>query len=603
MSGIISLPLPNLGNVIDEDEICFGPELIPGIVNNCENKAEIENRCLKCYKIYSNELIKEKKKSTKEAEKKAKEALKQAEKEAKEAEKKAEQDAIKEKLRIIKEKAQEQYLKHKEEFEEDYLMVCGVFYKIMSDGSSNKITNPQMANITANRIIKNEDEKGNEKKEKFLPIWLADEKRIDYDSIKMYPPGYNGEIAEDKFYNLWNGFKIERELIKQVNFRYNIITNSKKEEWQKLNNEGKITQKDIEVMCENLMSNIRKSFDYDVKKIEKLIEPILNHIDFITGNQKGFTLKWLARIIQFPGIKTEVALLIRDMGSLFVDSGGIGKNLLIEFFGKMILGPRYYHVVSENRELYEDFNTSFNGKLLIFIEEAGCKENNEHKNDMKSKITKKDISVQGKGDNRFTTADFCNYVFTTNNEKPLPIDKRRFAVFDSLTDKRGDVDYFKDLVSKLESFEVQWAFYLYLKNLNTWDSVIEIQTSIPNTKARNELIRHSVPVFMKWMADYSTLVFLKYKHTATETYNHFCNWYRISREGTEANIMKSRDFFNKLKNEDKCFIKSKSSSIYYEGDLEYIITNLKKQFLLSQDYKIEHAEEEWTAYLQSIKLS
>jgi hypothetical protein len=173
-------------------------------------------------------------------------------------------------------------------------------------------------------------------------------------------------------------------------------------------------------------------------------------------------------------------------------------------------------------------------------------------------------------------------------------------VFDSLTDKRGDVEYFENLVSKLESFEVQLAFYLYLKKLETWDSVVKIQTSIPTTNARNELIRQSVPVFMKWMADYSTLVFLKEKHTATETYNHFCNWYRIAREGTEANIMKSREFFNKIKTEDKCFIKSKTSNIYYQGDMKYIITNLKNQFLLSPEYQLEHAEEEWKAHIDSI---
>jgi hypothetical protein len=284
------------------------------------------------------------------------------------------------------------------------------------------------------------------------------------------------------------------------------------------------------------------------------------------------------------------------MGSLFTKSGGIGKNLFIDFFGKKILGSRYYHVVSENRELFEDFNTAFNGKLLVFVEEAGGQENFQHKNDMKSKITKKDISIQGKGDNRFTTSDFCNYIFTTNNANPLPIDERRFAVFDSLTEKRGDTEYFENLVRKLSSFETCWAFYLYLKNLKTWDTTIKIQNAIPNTKARNDLIRVGAPAFKKWLADFSTLVFLKERRTATDIYNNFCSWYRMAREGSEASIMKQREFFNKLTTETEAFNKCKTKlAKTYTANLDFIITNLKRDYLLPADYSLEEAEAEHEA--------
>jgi hypothetical protein len=438
-----------------------------------------------------------------------------------------------------------------------------------------------MNNITGNMIVKTMTDSGDIKSQKFLPMWIADEQRQDYDSIKFYPPEYTGEMIDCKFYNMWNGFNIVKKVEEKIKEEYYKIFNENEEKY--INNKEE---------QEKLFAEINQKYTFSKEKINQLIDPILKHIDFITGNNKDFVLKWMARIIQFPGQKTEVALLIRDMGGLFVDSGGIGKNLLIEFFGKKILGSRYFLVVSENRELYESFNTSYNGKLLIFVEEAGGKENFEHKNDIKSKITKKDISIQGKGDNRFVCADFCNYIFTTNNEKPLPIDKRRFAVFDSLTDKRGDEEYFENLTKCLENFEVGLAFYQYLRDLKTWDSVVKIQTSIPETTARKELIRNSTPQFMKWLSNSCTLHYLSEKRSATETYNNYLSWYRNEREGPESNIMKKLDFFNKIKKEEKAFTKVKNSSIFYEAKLDYIIPNLKAQFLLPSDFTMEMAKEE-----------
>lgn len=542
------------------------------------------------------QLKEEAKEEAKRLKEEAKEEVKRLKEQSKEAKKELEKSLRDKSFKDAK----EQYSLYKEEFENEYLMVSGIFIKINSDGTRNKHTNDQMVKITANKIIKTIDENGNEKKEKFLNMWLADEERADYDFMKFYPPEFKGDIIEGKVHNTWNGFEIEKTLNKNINIMFNDICMSKLEKWNTNLIENLTSNEEIKQEQKEIAEQVKKSFELNDEKITELIDPILKHIDFITGNNKDFLLKWLARIIQYPGQKTECAVLIRDMGSLFKESGGIGKNLLIDFFGKKILGKKYYHVVSENRELYEDFNTSFNDKLLVFVEEAGGKENYDHKNDMKSKITKKDISVQGKGDNRFTTEDFCNYIFTTNNEKPLPIDKRRFAVFDSLTDKRGDIEYFEYLTNHLDKFETSLAFYHYLKNLNTWDSIIKIQSAIPDTLARSELIRNSACQFMKWLASFETLYFLKERHTATDTYLNFCTWYKNSREGTDANIMKKKNFFDKLSKEESLFVKSKKSSIFYEANIDYLMDNLKKQHLISQDYSMAQVEEEYRAYKESI---
>ena len=114
-------------------------------------------------------------------------------------------------------------------------------------------------------------------------------------------------------------------------------------------------------------------------EIRKAIEPIIYHFDLLTSGNANYILKWLANIIQTPHIKSEVAPLIRVEGGLLIEGGGTGKNLIFEWFGNEILGEDYLHVVGDNKELYTPFNSLFEGKLLVFVEEASGKDNHIHK--------------------------------------------------------------------------------------------------------------------------------------------------------------------------------------------------------------------------------
>jgi hypothetical protein len=50
------------------------------------------------------------------------------------------------------------------------------------------------------------------------------------------------------------------------------------------------------------------------------------------------------------------------MGDLLSSGGGTGKNLYMDFFGNEILGEEYYTVIGDNKILYGEFNSQFEGK-------------------------------------------------------------------------------------------------------------------------------------------------------------------------------------------------------------------------------------------------
>jgi hypothetical protein len=63
--------------------------------------------------------------------------------------------------------------------------------------------------------------------------------------------------------------------------------------------------------------------------------------------------------------------------------------------------------------------------------------------------------------------------------------------------------------------------------------------------------------------------------------------------------MKAREFFNKMSKEDMAFIKIKNNNIYYKANIDYIISSLKTQVLLPQDYTLEMAEAEYNANVKT----
>lgn len=205
-----------------------------------------------------------------------------------------------------------QYEIIKKRFEEKAFLVGSLIYVIHDDGhteylkfSDAKIKYaPLKVDLWNNQTDKMETKK-------FLDIWIEDQNRRSYDRVDFYPDINN---CPETIYNLFKGFNAEKYIPLKP------------------------------------LTNLEQRI---------LVQPIIEHLNYLTKGYANYILKWFANIIQNPQKKSEVSILIRDQGDMLTEGGGIGKNLIIEFFGYKILGKDYCIVIGDNKELYSNFNSIF----------------------------------------------------------------------------------------------------------------------------------------------------------------------------------------------------------------------------------------------------
>ena len=376
------------------------------------------------------------------------------------------------------------YFRMKSEFEKNHFLVGSTFVCIHKDGYV-EYKNHHDMKIKCSHMVYKEYIPENEAtvKKNFLAEWLADPERHIYERVDFIP---DVENCPDTVYNLFKGFKAEE---------YRPVVPVTRDE------------------------------------IMELVQPILTHIDYLTSNCSGLVIKFLANIIQQPWKRSMILILLRDMGELLRLGGGTGKNFFLDWFGYSILGEDYYYVIGNNKELYGDFNSQFEGKLLIVIDEASGRDNYSNFNILKSTTTQKKLNVNKKGIAAYRLNDYSNIIACTN-EKCFPTD-RRIAAFDVNPAKRGDKEYFKKLDEHLEKDDVKWAFYQYLKyEIKTYASPAEFHDAIPLTPALIELRALNSPILVKWIIHMIKNGTMK-DNTVHHLYEEFKLWMREFREGKE----------------------------------------------------------------------
>lgn len=455
---------------------------------------------------------------------------------------------------------EDQYLRMKEEFEQHTFLVGTQLYHIMKDGTPTVMTvrDGGIKFAPLNVDVWNEQRAEMETKS-FLDKWIKDPKRRAYDRVDFFP---NVEKCPPSVYNLFKGFRAEK-------------------------------YEPAEPMSPEC--------------IAELVRPIIVHVDYLTKGNSGYFLKVFANIIQHPDRKAQVAMLIRDMGNLLHEGGGTGKNLLIEFYGHEIIGEDYCIVIGDNKELYNNFNSQFEGKLLVFVEEACSKDNHSNNDTLKSRITSRRSNINKKMVAQYTVNDFANYIFTSNNINPLPIRQgdRRFAVFDTDPVKRGDVAYFSSLVAHLERPKVKWAFFQYLKTLDTYSSPAEFSANVPITEAYRDLRVKNAPIHMKWLVHKVTEFDLR-DGFIEGLYQDFSGWVAKYREKAMDSIMSLPEFGSKLssdKSANEYVVPDQGEKVkrrglmYMKWDVGAVVEGLKKLHLLDPDFVYEGERKEVTRYV------
>lgn len=154
------------------------------------------------------------------------------------------------------------------------------------------------------------------------------------------------------------------------------------------NNDLPKTQKEREIYCKDI-------FDY--------LSKLSNNVE----DRKIFLIIWMATIIQFPHIKTEVAI------AMISEAQGMGKNFFYKLMTKL-LGEDNTILVDNLDSVFSRFANARLNKLFIFCDEVEYRESKEYESRLKNAITEASFNYEVKGISPSVQKSYENYVGASN---------------------------------------------------------------------------------------------------------------------------------------------------------------------------------------------
>ena len=257
------------------------------------------------------------------------------------------------------------------------------------------------------------------------------------------------------------------------------------------------------------------------------IQPVILHLKEVLCNNDekiyDYVIKWIAHLIQRPRDKDGVPAIYMKSDE------GTGKNIFWDFIGQVI-GKKYYTTINDLDSLTNKFNSRTEGKLLTLLNEIQNYGGNFKNNDkLKSIISDLTQTIEPKGKEAYEINNFSRFVMLTNNEWGVRVSNgdRRYVVINVSNHKKGDNDYFNNLVEVVKNEKNIELFFQYVCQLDISEFVIR---TIPETQLRNDMKWNNLenrPLFH--LKDYITD--LKNNNEEPETkffsedlFNHYKEW-------------------------------------------------------------------------------
>lgn len=298
---------------------------------------------------------------------------------------------------------------------------------------------------------------------------------------------------------------------------------------------------------------------------ETIIQPILNHIKILMGNDDKcyeFMLKWLANLFQYP---SSTSILI-FMGS----EEGAGKGSFMELMSNMMGGDKFCLCEDMKEDLFGQFNGHLKNTVLVNIDEPEFKSTIGFYNKIKSMITRKTISIHDKGMKKYDIPHIMKYIATSNELHAFKVsaNDRRFFIVESSNELIGNDEYFKEFNELIQNKQVQYSFWKYLMNYPTKKQLTK--NDIPMTKLKEEAIALSRDTVEDFAEEFQGT------YTSMGLYNAFKSF--MSGNGVDCKMtkksfeMKINRYFNKYgitkKEIDRTSYKG---MVYYKGNLDETI--------------------------------
>ena len=205
----------------------------------------------------------------------------------------------------------------------------------------------------------------------------------------------------------------------------------------------------------------------------------------ISGNDSivnDYIIKWIANIIQNPGIKNEVALVING-------NSGTGKTTFTDILCNLLYG--YSKTIQGVKRLTGEYNSVIENKMLIVANELDIADSNFERemNALKAIITDDQKDCRKIYEDFYTCENVCNFIFCSNYDDPITInnDDRRYCIIKTSDKFKGDFEFFKQLKELPNDFYDNLLSYFLKIDLKDFNP-----RKFPITEARENLIENNL---------------------------------------------------------------------------------------------------------------
>lgn len=177
---------------------------------------------------------------------------------------------------------------------------------------------------------------------------------------------------------------------------------------------------------------------------------------------------------------------------------GCGKSSFAELL-KRLVGARYFASISQGME--NKFNSIYEDKLFVILEEAEGKEYIKFQNILKDLISCTNLTIERKGFERYTVPVCFELIVYSNSSRCIRVEQtdRRFCVIKPSNEKVGDYKFWDKFYAEIEDDQTMRAFFEYLikRDVSNFNP-----RCFPKTKIREELqiVSETLPTrFIRWL--------------------------------------------------------------------------------------------------------
>jgi len=274
-------------------------------------------------------------------------------------------------------------------------------------------------------------------------------------------------------------------------------------------------------------------FDSDYEKDMEGLDFFINHFKILCNHEESvfdYFIKWTARMIQFPELKSTAPM--------FIGKQGIGKGSYFDLLKVLMGDKKVLQTQKPDQYVWGNFNGKLANAFLVNIDELSKKQTLEAEGIIKGLITEPTILINEKGKESYEMQSYHKFIFTTNKENPIETEKgdRRMVIIRCSDEKEGDTAYFEKYREYLACENTMRTVWDYFKEL---PDVVKIERPLTTyQKNMQESCRSKEDLFLEWFVldRESEGESTEIKVSNDALYEYFCDW--VSTSGFDYKVNK-----------------------------------------------------------------